>query len=464
MTDVLFRYERWDPTSWAYLASIVVIALYFKFSRVWSVRNVDLIGLILLAPPLLLIKHGMDHGASDGAAKLIQHIGYIWLFVLGGLFMLRLLLDATMVRRPLLEPNLTAGGLTFLGVSLCVLLVANVVTGRPDAAELSTLKSAALKIDRDAIVGAADVQRSRRPGFPLAYLLADLSRQSPLGPLGEGETPDESNTGEIPTANDSTSGSSPTVRPDKSQAAPRNISYAHVIAILSQLAIVVGLLLVGMRHFDNIKTGLAAATLYLLLPYTSMWSGNVFHALPGALLVWAIVFYRRPLLAGGMIGLAFGSTYFLMIVFLLPLWISFYWHRGRTRFVIGLLVTIGLQIAALAYATHDTATFMANLRHMLDVRFLLASDGETIGAWQFWNPIYQIPILAAFVGLTLSLVLWPAQKNLGTLMAYSAAVMLGTQFWYNHTGGLALAWYLPLLLLTVFRPNLEDRLAQAVVK
>ena len=70
------------------------------------------------------------------------------------------------------------------------------------------------------------------------------------------------------------------------------------MAILSQLAIVIGMVLVGMRHFDNVKTGIAAATLYLLLPYTAMWTGSVTHALPGALLVWAIVMYRRPLLAG----------------------------------------------------------------------------------------------------------------------------------------------------------------------
>ena len=74
---------------------------------------------------------------------------------------------------------------------------------------------------------------------------------------------------------------------------------ARVVSILSQLAIVIGMVLVGLRHFDSIKTGIAAATLYLLLPYTAMWTGSVTHALPGALLVWAIVFYRWPLLAGG---------------------------------------------------------------------------------------------------------------------------------------------------------------------
>ena len=90
----------------------------------------------------------------------------------------------------------------------------------------------------------------------------------------------------------------------RSQSQFVHVVTARVMAILSQLAIVIGLVFVGMRHFDNIKTGIAVATLYLLLPYTAMWTGSVTHALPGALLVWAVVMYRRPLVAGAMIGLA----------------------------------------------------------------------------------------------------------------------------------------------------------------
>ena len=45
-----------------------------------------------------------------------------------------------------------------------------------------------------------------------------------------------------------------------------NVVTARVMAILAQLAIVLGMVLVGLRHFDNIKSGIAAATLYLLLP------------------------------------------------------------------------------------------------------------------------------------------------------------------------------------------------------
>ena len=34
--------------------------------------------------------------------------------------------------------------------------------------------------------------------------------------------------------------------------------------------------------------GVAAAVLYLLLPYTALMTGRVDHALPGALVIWAI--------------------------------------------------------------------------------------------------------------------------------------------------------------------------------
>jgi uncharacterized membrane protein len=233
-----------------------------------------------------------------------------------------------------------------------------------------------------------------------------------------------------------------------------------VVAILAQLAIVLALAIVGMRHFDNLRTGIAAATIYLLLPYTAMWTGSVTHALPGALLAWAIVMYRRPILSGAMIGLAFGTIYYPL--FLLPLWIAFYWRRGLWRFLIGVVAMLALLVVVLAFTSSDAAMFWANVRQMFGLRIPVVDD--LAGAWQFWNPIYRYPILAGYVGLSLSMALWPAQKNLGTLISYSAAVMLGTQFWHAHSGGLALAWYLPLLLLTIFRPNLEDRVALAVVK
>jgi hypothetical protein len=450
MSEILFQYKQVNPTTWAYLSSLLVIALYFKFSRIWSVRNLDLIGLILLAPALLLVKYGLDYspaldaGAGADRAELVEHLGYIWLFAVSGLFLLRLLADAFMVRRPLLEPNLSVGGLTFLGISLFAFLMANVVTGNPDEADLVGARQAGDLSELTASTQESNSLATHGPGFPLIFLLPQISTHSLLREA---------------VAN----GSAPRDDSDAATHARRfaDVVTARVMAILSQLAIAVGMVLVGLRHFDNSKTGIAAATLYLLLPYTAMWTGSVTHALPGALLVWAIVLYRRPLWAGAMIGLAFGTIYYP--VFLLPLWISFYWERGLWKFCLGVLAMVGVLVVALALTSSDVTMLLDRLEQMFAWRFPVR-EGMS-GPWgQFWWPEYRYPILAAQVGLSISFALWPAHKNLGTLVSYSAAMMLATQFWHAHSGGLALAWYLPLLLLTIFRPNLEDRVALAVVK
>src|SRR5882757_4195372 len=439
MREVLIHYDPVNPTTWAYLSSLLMIALYFKFNRILSVRNLDLLGLIALAPALLMVQYGRVHANAN-----IEHAGYIWLFAVSGLFLLRLLLDTAMVRRPLLESNLSVGGLTFLGISLFAFLMANVVVGTPDATDVSGSVRAADMVGRVAPTDELNSLRTHGPGFPLLFVLPQISTQSILGEKGLQETPVQTN------------GATPA-----NSAELRHVVTARVMAILSQLAIVIGVVLVGMRHFDNVKTGIAVAVLYLLLPYTAMWTGSVTHVLPGALLVWAIVFYRWPLIAGAIIGLAFGTIYYPM--FLLPLWISFYWQRGMARFLIGLFVAVGIVVLTAALTSKDTPMFLAHLQQMFGVALPEAANFS--GAWgKFWQPIYRYPIIAAQVGLSLSMAIWPAQKNLGTLISYTAVLMLGTQFWHAHSGGLALAWYLPLLLLTIFRPNLEDRLATAVVR
>ena len=123
MPNILFEYEM-NPTTWVYLSSLMIIGIYFKFHRFWSVRNLDLLGLIALAPGLLLRSHGLAMIAAglDQQGHALEQLGYIWLFSVGGFFLLRLLLDPLMVRRPLLEPNLSAGGLTFTGVALLAFL------------------------------------------------------------------------------------------------------------------------------------------------------------------------------------------------------------------------------------------------------------------------------------------------------------------------------------------------------
>jgi hypothetical protein len=219
---------------------------------------------------------------------------------------------------------------------------------------------------------------------------------------------------------------------------------------------------VGYWHFENIRMGIGAAMLYLMLPYTAQNTGHVDHVLPAALVLWAVVFYRHPLYSGMILGLGMGTSYFAL--YLLPLWISFYWHRGLMRFVCGVFVSLGVLAGILALTSDSSGEFWKKFQAMFGLWSMSFEHLRGIWYYRFgWDPIYRIPILAAFVVLSAFFAAWPAQKNLGTLLSCSAAIMVAAQFWHGYGGGTYIAWYMPLTLLTVFRPNLEDRIALTVL-
>jgi hypothetical protein len=70
-----------------------------------------------------------------------------------------------------------------------------------------------------------------------------------------------------------------------------------------------------------------------------------------------------------------------------------------------------------------------------------------------------LPVFIAFLGFVLATAFWPSHKNLAHLIALSAAILIGIQFWFADQGGVYVLGYLPLLLLMVFRPNCSDKLA-----
>lgn len=430
MSELLLQYERVNPTSWAYLSSLLTIALFFKFNRLFCIRNLDLCLLVLLAPGLLCIEQSLRRQVGESIAL----IGYVWLMAVSLLLLVRMLYDTTMVRRPLLEANLSPGGLSFLAASLLLFLAANVLTGRPDESDLKAVQRAQHLANREASEVEQNTLDTHGPGFSLLLTLPHVSTRALVAD-----------------SQDATGGP-----PDETR---RHVATAQIMAIVCQLAVVIGQLLIAQRHFGNVHLGLASATLYLLLPYTALWTGNVTHALPAALLLWAVYFYRQPAVSGLLIGLACGAIYYPFA--LLPLWGSFYWGRGFWRFAGGVAATLAVLVATLVFTSTDAAMFFARLQQMFGVR--LPPMTGLSGVWAYWNGWYRLPILLAFMGLAGSFALWPAQKNLATLLSGTAALMLGVQFWHAHSGGLAIGWYLPLALLTVFRPNLEDRVAAAVV-
>ena len=434
MSDILFQYYPVRLTTWFYLASLLSIALFFKFNRVWSVRNLDLIGLVLLAPGLVALEYV---GETESAKIAASTLGFSWIFAVSGAFLLRMLFDSMMVRRPMLEPNLTTGGLVFLGCSLLVFLMANVINSKPHKYDVASA-AAAERLGTQAAEVDADQLARYGPGYPLLFLLPQISTRQFLAPEQAAE-------------------------PEEIDASRRQVheTTARVMAILAQLAIVGGMVFIGWRHFDNTKLGIAAAVLSLLMPYTAWMNGSVDHVLPGALVIWAVATYRKPFLAGSLIGLAIGTIYYP--VFLLPLWCSFYWERGVRRFALGVVASLLALVVALWFTSPDTAVFLGQLRQMFG--WIFPNDVTLEGFWALPSSdgVFRLPVLAAFIAMMATLAIWPAPKNLGTLMSCTTAVLLGTQFWKAHNGGLFMAWWLPMLLLVVFRPNLENRVALLVL-
>jgi len=421
MINLLSEY-RMDPTTWLYVASLMTIGIYFRFHRLFSIRNLDLIGLIAFAPGLLLIFHG------------IEAQGYLWLIAVSLLFLPRLLIDPAFVRRPLTEPNLASGGMAFMAAALMFFLTANILTDRAVSTSGVTISGSS-----DEIAAIWRVPRMRGPGFMPFYRAISLTRESPVGipPVNEGGKAGDERT------------------------APSLILRAGIkaVAIVCQFAIVLGMLFFGLRHFDNVQTGLAAASLYLLLPYTSLMTARLDHLVPAAFVVWALASYRRPVIAGMFLGAAAGIAFYPF--FLIPLWIGFYWRRGAVRFAVGVSAALIVLLIILVSLSSDTRQFQFDLAAMFGKGLFRSEDAD--GFWEFYPAVMRIPLIAALGVLAGSLALWPAEKNLGNLLSGTAALLLVAQLCLIHQSGLYMAWYAPALILVVFRPSLEDRTAVRAV-
>jgi hypothetical protein len=426
------------PTAatWFYFSLLLAVALFFKFSRLLSMRNWDVLTIFLLVPGLLLLQEAHTQMAAQAAGS----FGYVaqeissplaglsgtgalaamvepvrpgplmwfgYLSLLGGTayFLVRCFIDLALVRRPSLSPNLNPGGLAWLGSALFVCLVSVAVRQQERPPEPVGKASLTLK----------EAERG----------LTDLVNQQ----TAAGETAGFDTRFWV------------------------NCS----LAILCHLAVVVGLVVAGYRHFQDFHAGMAAATFYLLLPYTAYHVGQVHHVWPVALLVWAVVFYRLPMLAGCLLGLAAGSAYFPALVF--PVWLSFYWNRGAGRFTAAFIASALLSLAVavgILFAQGELSNTVKSTLALADWQAWKVPTTESFWTGVHWA--YRLPVFIAYLAFVFTTAFWPAPKNLAHVLALSAAVLIGIQFWYANQGGVYVLWYLPLLLLLIFRPNLTDRI------
>lgn len=399
------------PQTWLFLTLLSTITLYFKFGRFWSVRNLDLLLLFAPAP-------GMMRLVGQGTTPL--WMPFVWLFLGAGLWLARCLFDLGLTRRPLLEPNLNASGLTCVAVGLLGLLMYETVT---------------LQVDQGAARNPAEPRNQIGSEAPVALPeleapVKEVIRQSPL--------------------------------PVELKRSPLSVVISRVLASLAHLSLVVSMVLIGRRHYDRPVAGLAVAVCYLLSPYTRIAVVDSGQLVPAALIVGAILFWTRPALAGAMIGLAGG--WMPPCLGLIPLWVGFYGGRGGLRFLagaVGLAVVCGLLPWLLPGL--DTWALSLGARSLGQAGLLPIIEGPATGSfWSRIEPAYRLPILIVYLAMVLTSAFWPARKNLGELIAMSAALLVATQFWYLDEGGTLILLYLPLMLLMMFRPNLNSRLPERV--
>lgn len=422
MDDILHQYGyEVSNATWFYLSLLLIVAVFCRFNRLISLRNLDLVLLLSIAPGLLLVNKGYGFGHG-------------WLFVVTGCWLIRLFSDSSWKRRPLLEQNLNSAGMAFLAISVFVLLISKALTDDLPSATVETVRRA------DELVMRQDTTQEKPeteevPAGPTARVLA----------------------APVLAASDLIAGGSPQ---EEGRSTKVQKVAAQATAGLAHLAVVLGLWFLGKRLFGDVNSGLAMATLYLLLPCTAIDVGKVNHVLPAALIVWAFVFYRNPLIAGGLMGLACGSLLFPL--FLLPLWAVFYGKQGAGRFALSLGLVAAVLIASLLLTSADSHSFTKQILGSIDWSSLTLNAEAVEGFWKAY-PAYRIPVIVAFFLMLLTLTFLPREKNLEHLLGHSAAIVVGTQLWYPQQGGAYVLWYLPLLLAVVFRPKLTSQTPPVIV-
>ena len=402
---IFLEFNLPNAPTWFYFSGLLAIALFFKFSRLLSIRNLDIVMLFLQVPGFLLLLESSGQGWP----------GYLWLFCGSGFFLVRCLIDLVLDRRPALSPNLNLGGMAWLAGALIVSLGA--VAVRAPAEEATVFHETP-----------ASATHAEQQAESIARNLSPEARDAD-GP-------------------------------------ERRFWVARTLAVLCHLAIAVGLVFVGWLHFQDLQSGMAAATCYLLLPYTylllpytPLHVGQWYHSWPLVLIVWALVCYRWPLAAGLLLGLAAGTTYFPVVV--MPIWLSFYRSRGAGRFLGGYALAAGLCLAAIGGTLWFSGELPPSIQSALSdwQPWKELNPEEARGFWTRvpWAWAYRLPVFIAYIAFVATTLLWPSPKTLAHVIALSTAVLVCIQFWYADRGGAYVLWYLPLLILMVFRPNLADR-------
>ena len=486
-----------NPTWLAYVA-FLIIAVYFRFSRILTIRNLDLALLLLLSSAIVVtgvyrdapysdVKR--DAGAEPAVASATEPTA----------------VEASATEESTTEPSETEASTT-----------AASTTAASAGVEKANRESDAIAVAADdkavhpvyqygtmVLMGLTllllvrlicDESFTRRPRLDqnlnqagitflcipaFAILMISVLKNDPAGStfkavehgralLQRRDVPVDLNSGsdEQPAPTETLiaaggaamaqlSGNFPVSRDETSPAADSVEAWlARILVVIAHTLVVVGLLTIGRQHFASLQLGISMSCLYLLLPCTAVNVHELNHVVPAACLIWAIASYRNPIVSGVLLGLASGTLFFA--AFLLPLWAVFYGRQGGIKFIVSVLGIGAVLITTLLLISGDANSFTNKLVTTANwTVYRLLDDSVTANDDSLSQLFIRIPMAAVFFVMLTAMTVLPRRRNLENLLSNSTSLVVAAQMWYPDDIGTYVLWYLPLFLIVIFRPRLD---------
>jgi hypothetical protein len=235
---------------------------------------------------------------------------------------------------------------------------------------------------------------------------------------------------------------------------------AHATAIVLDLLVVGGLLLIG-RRFGGTRLAALLALGWVAYPFTAYaLMANTNDALMALPLVWGFWLLSSPWARGAAVALAGWGKFGALL--LAPLWLT-YPNGLRT----GSLGRYALAFGAATAAAFSVLLLEPDLAAAAEtfwdrtVGFQLGRDSPfSLWGWGQYHARgipdlggVQLLLQVCVVGLAVVAAVWPRRKGPLELAALTAAVLIAFQVVLTHWFYLYLPWVLPFVLLAVFLPR-----------
>ncbi|MGD8499966.1 MAG: hypothetical protein PVJ86_04925 [Phycisphaerales bacterium] len=435
--ESFFRWirPRFEGPAFCWLSLVLVFVFLGNFSRLLSLRNLDIILLYSLCPFLLVLWQD-------------KSFAYAGIFAVTLLFFLRCLLGARRKTKQALKDNAhLQKAAVFVLVLACLLHVQSVYEKPIDDSGLCSVIGAEYMIQTGRLPYGTDCGHIGVYG-PLLYVLhvpanrifqPDINFDPQRGTFEWGPYEEFEMRG------------------------------AQTVVLVFDLLAMLGLYCFGRKYGDK-TTGVLLALVFALCPYVIGIGGAgglqwTSHIVGIAFVVFALVLIDRPVVAGLMLGLGSGTLYYPAVLFVL--WLGYYvrtsgWREGLKFLVafaaVGLACIVMILILVVPGGESEGHSPLGAFINDT-VYFQQFSDSYGRSPFSFWGQYPEIakwgkPIVgASYLLFCLLIGFVPRRMNMRRLVALTAAVLVGTQFTLAHGGGTYIGFYIAAFIILLFGPS-----------